>query len=335
MLCVKAMTRIVAANSNSIKQAAELLLQGGLVGMPTETVYGLAANARDGQAVAKIFEAKGRPQFNPLIVHVNDIDAVEEIAELSAHDRALAEKFWPGPMTLILKRKESSGLSDLVSAGLPTVAVRIPSHKTARALIKESGCPIAAPSANKSGSLSPTTPAHVAQSLGDAVDMILADGACAVGLESTVVDCTGDVPYVLRPGGITAEDVSETLGFDVAYDLGEKGDDVKSPGQLLKHYAPNISVRLNAVDLEEGEALLAFGSIKFMGIRNKGAASDLPDTALRNLSEEGDLYEAAANLFSMMRELDRAEHKAIAVMNIPDRGVGVAINDRLKRAAQG
>ncbi len=328
------MTRILALNEKSIAEAAAILKDGGLVGMPTETVYGLAANACDGVAVAKIFTAKGRPQFNPLIVHVNDIDEVRAFAELSTQDEIIAQKFWPGALTLILKRKEDCALSDLVSAGLPTVAVRIPSHKGARALIKACGFPVAAPSANKSGSLSPTTPAHVAQSLGDAVDLILADGACAVGLESTVVDCTGDQPYVLRPGGVTAEDLSEALGEEVGYSLGEgKSESVKSPGQLLKHYAPSIPVRLNAIDLEEGEALLSFGGVKFMGVKGGSAASNLPDDMVQHLSKEGDLYEAAANLFAMMRALDKPEHKAIAVMNIPDNGIGVAINDRLKRAA--
>ncbi len=328
------MTRILAANSKSIEQAAIILRDGGLVGMPTETVYGLAANARDGRAVAKIFEAKGRPQFNPLIVHVNSVEEAQEIAVMSAQEIEIAQSFWPGALTMILKRRENSGLSDLVSAGLPTVAVRVPAHKSARALIKACGFPIAAPSANKSGSLSPTAPAHVAQSLGEAVDLILADGMCAVGLESTVIDCSGDAPLILRPGGISAEDIAEVIGADVSYDLGEHGQDVKSPGQLLKHYAPDTPVRLNAVDLEEGEALLSFGSIKFMGVKNGQAASGLPDDMVRHLSKEGDLYEAAANLFSMMRELDKYAHKAIAVMNIPDQGIGVAINDRLKRAAQ-
>lgn len=327
--------KIVASHAKSIEQAADILRNGGLVGMPTETVYGLAANARDGKAVARIFEAKGRPSFNPLITHVNDVDAVLEIAEMNDHARALADVFWPGPLTMILPRREDSGLSDLVTAGLPTVAVRVPSHKSARNLIKVCGFPLAAPSANKSGSLSPTAPAHVAQSLGDAVDLILADGSSAVGLESTVVDCSGDVPVILRPGGITAEDVSSALGFEVAYDLGEKGNDVKSPGQLLKHYAPSIPVRLNAVDLEEGEALLSFGGIKFMGVKNGVPASDLPVDQIRHLSKDGDLYEAAANLFAYLRDLDRAEFKGIAVMNIPTVGVGVAINDRLKRAAEG
>ena len=326
------MSRILSLNPTSITEAADILKQGGLVGMPTETVYGLAANACDGQAVAKIFEAKGRPQFNPLIVHVSALEDVEAFAELTENDQIIAQKFWPGPLTLILKRKENTTLSDLVSAGLPTVAVRIPSHKGARALIKSCGFPLAAPSANISGSLSPTTPAHVAQSLGDKVDIILADGACSVGLESTVVDCTGEHPVILRPGATTAEALSEALGVDVPYHAG--GDDIKSPGQLLKHYAPSILVRLNAIDLEEGESLLAFGSTKFMGIKSGGSVSDLPDDMIRNLSEEGNLYEAAANLFAMMRALDRPEHTSIAVMNIPNEGIGVAINDRLHRAAQ-
>ena len=321
----------------SIQEAAEIIKNGGLVGMPTETVYGLAADAYNGKAVAKIFEAKGRPAFNPLIVHCHNIEQVETIVQMGKEARSLAEYFWPGPLTMVLPRREESGLSDLVSAGLPTLAVRIPSHKTALTLIKAAGVPLAAPSANKSGSLSTTTPAHVAESLGRAVDVILADGACKVGLESTVIDLSGDAPAVLRPGGITAEEISAALGQPVSYDLGESGE-IKSPGQLLKHYAPGIPVRLHAVDLEEGEALLGFGSIKFMGVkdtgRGGGAAKDLPEGMVRNLSESSDLYEAASNLFAMMRALDKPEHKGIAVMAIPGEGVGVAINDRLKRAAQ-
>ncbi|MGH1457181.1 MAG: L-threonylcarbamoyladenylate synthase [Alphaproteobacteria bacterium] len=327
------MTKIISANPQSIEQAAEILKNGGLVGMPTETVYGLAADARNGVAVARIFEAKGRPSFNPLITHVNDVDAVLEIADMNAYARSLADVFWPGALTVILPRKAESGLSDLVTAGLDTVAVRVPSHKCARALIKACGFPLAAPSANKSGSISPTAPAHVAQSLGASVDLILADGVSAVGLESTVVDCSGDVPVILRPGGITVEQISEALGIDVAYDLGDAGGAIKSPGQLLKHYAPSIPVRLNAIDLEEGEALLSFGGIKFMGVKTGVSAADLPANQIRHLSKEGDLYEAAANLFAYLRDLDRPEFTGIAVMNIPDIGVGVAINDRLKRAA--
>lgn len=331
------MTEILSLNPMAIKRAAEILAQGGLVAMPTETVYGLAADARNGQAVARIFEAKGRPSFNPLIVHVADMAQAQEIAMFSARELKLADAFWPGALTMILSRKDSSGLSDLVSAGLPSVALRMPAHKGARRLLAACGFPVAAPSANKSGSLSPTAPAHVVQSLGERVDLVLADGACAVGLESTVIDCSGEKPVILRPGLITAQDITEVLGEDVIYDFDGKSesDAPKSPGQLLKHYAPSVPVRLNAVDVAEGEALLAFGSIKFMGVRGRGAASDLTGDMLKNLSEEGDLYEAAANLFAMMRALDQPQHKGIAVMNIPDIGVGIAINDRLRRAAAG
>lgn len=326
------MVHILTASSDSIQKAADLLRSGGVVAIPTETVYGLAADARNAKAVARIFEAKGRPSFNPLIVHVYDMAAAAQISDMNEREMALAQNFWPGALTMILKRRADSGLSDLVSAGLPTVAVRVPVQRTARAILKTCGFPLAAPSANKSGSLSPTAPAHVVQSLGGAVEMVLADGSCAVGLESTVIDCSGEVPVILRPGTITAEDISAVLGCTVTYDLGNHGAP-KSPGQLLKHYAPDTPVRLNAIDLEEGEALLAFGSTRFMGVKGRGAVSLLPGSMVRNLSEDGDLYEAAANLFSMLRALDLPEHKNIAVMNIPDAGIGIAINDRLRRAA--
>lgn len=328
------MVTISAAHPNAIQDAAAILRAGGLVGMPTETVYGLAANACDGAAVAKIFAAKARPHFNPLIVHVNDVAQAREFAHFTPHDEALAQRFWPGALTLILRRKDKATLSDLVTAGLPTVAVRVPAHKTARALIAAARIPIAAPSANPSGRLSPTSAAHVAHGLGDAVDMILADGTSAVGVESTIVDCTGDVPYILRYGGVTQDEIAETLGCEVAFHRAEDDDAVKSPGQLLKHYAPSIPVRLNAIDVAEGEALLSFGGIKFMGVRGGGAAADLPDDRLRHLSKEGDLYEAAANLFAMLRDLDQPHITGIAVMNIPAHGIGAAINDRLRRAAQ-
>lgn len=319
------MMRIISANDEAIQQAAAIVKDGGLVAMPTETVYGLAADARNGLAVARIFEAKGRPSFNPLIVHVNEIEDVLAIAHMSEQDMAAAKGFWPGPLTLILCARADSGLSDLVSAGLPSVAVRIPSHKTARAFIAACGCPIAAPSANASGGLSTTTPEHVLQSLGDGVDMILADGSSSVGLESTVLDCTGDQPFILRPGGVTAEDLSEVLGCAVEYDLGDKGEEhVRCPGQILRHYAPSVPVRLNAVDVKEGEALLTFGK----------PLVDWPEGSVAHLSIDADLREAAANLFAMLHGLDRPEHKGIAVMAVPDTGVGVAINDRLKRASQ-
>jgi L-threonylcarbamoyladenylate synthase len=328
------MSRIKAATAASISEAAALIREGGLVAFPTETVYGLGADATNGAAVARIFEAKGRPAFNPLISHVLDESHAAEFGVLGALTRDIAAAFWPGPLTLLLPRREGCRLSDLVSAGLPTIALRAPAHKTARALIAAAGVPIAAPSANKSGEISPTTPAHVAESLSVSVDMILADGPCAVGLESTVLDLTGGVPVIVRAGAVTAEDITAATGTAVSYDIDAK-DRPRSPGQLLKHYAPGIPLRMNAIDLEPGEALLAFGSDKFMGIQGGGAASGLPEQMCLNLSEGRDLFEAAANLFRMMRQLDTPAHKGIAVMAIPDTGIGIAINDRLRRAAAG
>ncbi len=324
-----------AATPQAIDEAAGILCAGGLVAMPTETVYGLAANALDGVAVAKIFTAKGRPQFNPLIVHVAAADTAEKFVLMDDRARRVAARFWPGPLTMILPRRTDCTISDLCSAGLPTLAIRVPSHPVARALLEKAGVPLAAPSANKSGTISPTTPMHVVGSLGDAVDFVLAAGPCTVGLESTVLDLSAGKPLILRPGAITAEDISVVLGEEVGYDLGDHNGDVRSPGQLLKHYAPSIPVRLNAVDVAPGEGLLAFGSLKFMGVRGGGFASALPAGSLLNLSEQGDLYEAAANLFRMLRDLDRPAHTGIAVMNIPDQGIGIAINDRLRRAAAG
>lgn len=333
------MVKILTAHNDAIRQAADILKSGGLVGMPTETVYGLAADARNDDAVKSIFDAKGRPSFNPLIVHVCTLDDAMELAEMNGEALMLAEHFWPGPLTLILKRKNDCGLSHYVTAGLATVAVRIPAHKTARALIKACDFPVAAPSANKSGHLSPTAAMHVAQSLGDKVDLILADGVSRVGLESTVVDCSGDYPVILRPGGIAAAALSEVLAQDIAYHSVEiaeaAGEDVRSPGQLLKHYAPSIPLRLNAVDVREGEALLAFGSVKFMATTSGQHVNDLPLSRVMNLSKDGDLDEAAAHLFSMLHSLDVQEFTGIAVMSIPEHGIGVAINDRLARAARG
>ncbi len=326
------MTNIIATSPESIARAAELLRSGHLVAFPTETVYGLGANALDGQAAARIFEAKGRPSFNPLIVHVPDMQAAATLVDMNETARAVADRFWPGPLTMILPRRADCPASELCSAGLPTLAVRVPADKTAQALLRQAGVPVAAPSANRSGTLSPTTPAHVADSLGTAVAMILAAGPCTVGLESTVLDLSGDTPLVLRPGAVSASDIAAALEEEVAYH-DETTDTPKSPGQLLRHYAPRTALRLNAIDLKPGEALLAFGSDKFMGIRGGGSAKDMPDTARRNLSEGGDLHEAAANLFRMLHDLDRPAHKAIAVMAVPDTGLGRAINDRLRRAA--
>ncbi len=327
------MVIVKTPNPEAINEAAEIIRGGGLVAFPTETVYGLGANALDGRAVAGIFAAKNRPAINPVIVHVAKRDDAAKFVEVDDRARGLMQAFWPGPLTMILPKKKDGGISDLVSAGLETVAIRMPNHPVALQLIERAGVPIAAPSANASGEPSATTPKHVQESLGDRVPFILAGGASAVGLESTVLDLSGNVPVIVRPGAVTAEDLQDYLG-DVKYDFGTK-EKPSSPGQLLKHYAPSIPVRLKAVDVAPEEGLLAFGSTKFMGIKGGGFAKDLGDEKFRNLSESGDLHEAAANLFSMLRELDNQNNKSIAVMDIPDVGLGIAINDRLRRAAQG
>lgn len=326
------MVQILDTSDDNIRLAAKQLAEGGLVAMPTETVYGLAADATNDHAVARIFEAKGRPSFNPVIVHVNDLTAAQDIVDIDDRAENLASVFWPGPLTMILPRKADAAISLLTSAGLPTQAIRIPVHPIARKLITALGRPIAAPSANASGSLSPTTPQHVAQSLGEKAGIILAGGKAGVGLESTVIDMTGTKPVLLRPGGVTAEELRMILG-DIDIELLPVNDKPKSPGQLLRHYAPKTSLRLNAVDVAPDEALLGFGSLRFMGIKDGGFAKDLPAGQLLNLSESGDLTEAAGNLFSMLHQLDQLSVASIAVMNIPDTGLGMAINDRLKKAA--
>jgi L-threonylcarbamoyladenylate synthase len=323
-----------SATKATITEAAAIIKSGGLIGMPTETVYGLAADATNGQAVAKIFEAKGRPQFNPLIIHCLNTEQAQTYAIFDDRALKLAAAFWPGPISMILKKINNCQISELATAGLDTVCVRVPNHPVALQLIESSGAPLAAPSANASGTISPTTPAHVSDSLGNKVDMILAAGASRVGLESTILDLSGPAPVILRPGAVTAEDIESVIGEKVSYDLNPT-DKPKSPGQLLRHYAPSIPLRLNAVDVMPGEALLAFGSIKFMGVRGVGSAKDMREESLKNLSEYGDLFEAAANLFAMLKMLDRPDHTGIAVMNIPNTGLGIAINDRLMRAASG
>lgn len=327
------MTQIKTATPETIAEAAKIIREGGLVAFPTETVYGLGANATDGKAVAGIFAAKNRPSFNPVISHIAKREDAAKYVEVDARARGLMDAFWPGPLTLILPKKEGSALSDLVSAGLPSIAIRMPNHKVALALIEAAGVPIAAPSANASGEPSATTPNHVVQSLGDNAPFILAGGACDVGLESTVLDLTGAVPTIVRPGAVTLDDLKDYLD-NATEDFGEKQKPT-SPGQLLKHYAPSVPVRLNAVDIETDEALLAFGSLKFMGVKGGGFAKDIDPSRLRNLSEKGDLHEAASNLFAMLRDLDDGVNTKIAVMNIPSHGLGVAINDRLSRAARG
>ncbi len=323
--------QIKEASLKAIIEAAGWINQGKLIAFPTETVYGLGANAFDGQAIARIFEAKGRPTFNPLIVHVPDLETAQELADFDDLAIRIAEKFWPGPLTLILPGKSDNGISELCTAGLNTIALRVPSHPVAQDLLRKAEVPIAAPSANKSGEPSPTAPIHVKDSLGGKTDMILAAGKCTVGLESTVLDLSTEVPVILRSGAFTKEDFAEYIP-DLKY-VNETTNSPKSPGQTLKHYAPSIPVRLNAIDIKQDEALLAFGSTKFMGLKTGGAAADLPVDQQRNLSESGDLHEAASNLFAYLRELDHAKFSAIAVMNVPKSGIGVAINDRLERAA--
>ncbi|MEM6811037.1 MAG: L-threonylcarbamoyladenylate synthase [Pseudomonadota bacterium] len=326
------MSSIILADQDSIQKAADKIKKGEIVVLPTETVYGLGADATNTKAVQKIFDAKQRPAINPLIIHVVDKSDVDLYAEQNEISKRLIEIFWPGPLTLILKSK-ASHISPLVTAGLETIAIRMPEHPVMSQVIEKVGSPIAAPSANKSGEPSATTPKDAAASLGDSVDMILAAGKCDVGLESTVIDISDDIPTILRPGAISQKQIQEALNIQIEVNE-SSSNKPKSPGQLLKHYAPSIPVRLNAVDVKEGEALLAFGSLKFMGIEGGGFAKDLPDHQIMNLSEATDLDEAARNLFTMLRALDKPEFKAIAVMNIPDENIGIAINERLKRAAQ-
>lgn len=311
---MSALRDIPPANPRAIERAAAILRDGGLVAFPTETVYGLGADATNGKAVAAIFIAKRRPQFNPLIVHVKDRAEAETLVEFTPLARALADAFWPGALTLVLPRKTDCPLSLLVSAGLDTVALRVPSHPVAQALIAATGKPIAAPSANVSGHVSPTTAAHVAEELGDKVDVILDGGATAIGVESTVIGFERDKPVLLRPGGV-ARDAIERIAGPLAMPSDTK---IQSPGQLESHYAPHAKLRLNARDARPGESLLAFGP-------------NVSQAAL-NLSLAGDLHEAAANLFAMLRALDKTAD-AIAVMPVPSDGLGEAINDRLARAA--
>jgi L-threonylcarbamoyladenylate synthase len=314
-------TPVIKADGAAIRRAAEALRAGALVAFPTETVYGLAADATNGRAVAAIFEAKGRPRFNPLIVHVPDLAAAEKLAEFTPAARRLAGAFWPGPLSLVLKRRTGGTLSDLVTAGLDTVALRVPDHPIARALLAAAGRPLAAPSANRSGHVSATTAQHVAADLGERIALILDGGPAAHGIESTVLDATGERIAMLRSGATLAETIEAVLGEKISRAL-EGGDTPLSPGQLAGHYAPDARVRLEARDVKPGEALLAFGP-------------NVPETSgpVINLSPAGDLIKAAANLFAAMRALDATGAKTIAVMPIPDAGLGEAINDRLKRAA--
>lgn len=315
------MVLILPADDAAIARAAALLRDGELVAFPTETVYGLGALAGSDQAVARVFAAKGRPAHNPLIVHVADVAVARRVGVLDARCEALAARFWPGPLTLVVPRAPGASVSSLATAGLATVALRVPAHPVALALLRAVAAPIVAPSANPSGRVSPTTAAHVADELGDRVALILDAGPCRVGVESTVVDLAAAVPRMLRPGGVPREALEAVLG---AVGIAE-GDPQRprSPGQLPAHYAPRLPLRLDATAVAGDEALLAFGR------------DAVPPGALivRNLSPTGDLAEAAANLFAMLRELDASGARAIAVMPIPESGLGAAINDRLRRAA--
>ncbi|MFQ5775300.1 MAG: L-threonylcarbamoyladenylate synthase [Kiloniellaceae bacterium] len=313
--------RVRRPDRAGLAEAARILRAGGLVAFPTETVYGLGADATDDLAVAAIFEAKRRPRFNPLIVHVPDAAAAVREVVLDERARALAARFWPGPLSLVLPRAPACRVSLLCSAGLASLAVRAPAHEVAQALLGALGRPLAAPSANPAGALSPTTAGHVAAALGAEVPLVLDGGPCPVGLESTVLDLTGETPVILRPGGVTRESLEEAIG---AVETAGAGGAVKSPGMLNSHYAPALPLRLGAESVAPDEALLAFGPDP-----PPGAAATV------NLSERGDPREAAANLFAALHALDRPGLRGIAVMPIPEAGLGAAINDRLRRAAAG
>lgn len=308
-------TEILNADQSGLSRAVEILRGQGLVAFSTETVYGLGGDARSDLAVARIFDAKARPRFNPLIVHLPDLAAAEAYAHFDARARSVASAFWPGPLTLVLPLREDAGLSPLVTAGLDSVAIRIPSHPLAVALLRSFGGPLAAPSANPSGRVSPTRAAHVVDGLSGRIDAVLDGGPCAVGVESTILGLV-DAPVLLRQGGVPQEALEAVLG-----PLQSGGDSAKptAPGQLLSHYAPRAAVRLNAETTRPGEVRIGFG----------------PDRAALNLSPSGDLVEAAANLFHVLRLADElaAEGQTLAIAPIPEQGLGRAINDRLRRAA--
>ena len=313
---------ILQATREAVEAAGAALRGGALVAFPTETVYGLGADASNGRAVAAIFAAKGRPRFNPLIVHVPDIDAVARLGRLTDNGRQLAAAFWPGALTLVMDKQPACPVADLATAGLDTIALRVPAHPVAQALLRAAGRPVAAPSANRSGHVSPTLAEHVEADLGTSVAIILDGGRAPIGLESTVVDVTSEEPVILRLGGLARDSIARVLGRPVVLAQGEPGKP-SSPGMLARHYAPAARLRLDAREVRDGEALLAFGA-------------DLPahGQGVVNLSASGDLAEAAANLFSALRALDAAGAGTIAVMPIPQAGLGEAINDRLRRAAR-
>ena len=312
-------TRVLRADPAAIEAAACCLTAGGLVAFPTETVYGLGAAAGNGAAIARLYAAKGRPRFNPLIAHVADVTAARRCGRFDAAAEQLAAAFWPGPLTLVLPKQADCGVAHLALAGLDSVAVRVPAHPVALALLVAFKEPVVAPSANRSGHVSPTSAVHVLADLRGRIDMVLDGGNCPIGVESTVVACVG-APRLLRPGGLPRDEIERVIGraLDIAPTADEKP---LAPGMLSSHYAPKARLRLNASEAEPGEALLAFG------------AAPASDALTLNLSPRGNLIEAATNLFSHLRALDTSGAKTVAVMRVPRKGLGEAINDRLARAA--
>ncbi|MFI5010972.1 MAG: L-threonylcarbamoyladenylate synthase [Hyphomicrobiales bacterium] len=331
---IRRATRLLAPDAEGIAEAAALLHAGGLVAFPTETVYGLGADATNPRAVAALYAAKARPTRNPLIAHVAGLRAARREGRFDDTALALARRFWPGPLTLVVPAAASASVCDLARAGLDSVALRVPADRLARALLKAAGGPIVAPSANRSGHVSPTTAAHVMTDLDGRIDAVIDGGATAIGLESTIIACLGGPPLLLRAGGLMREVVERVTGpiADAPRRRGTEGDPRPlSPGLLAAHYAPRAKVRLEARQIDPGEAVLLFGGTRPRGL-DKAAAQ-------LNLSMEGDLVEAATNLFAHLRALDamlaRAKAPSIAVVPIPNEGPGEAINDRLRRAAAG
>ena len=318
-------TRLIPADADGAAAAADCLRGGGLVAFPTETVYGLGADAGNPAAVARLYQAKGRPSFNPLIVHVADLAAARRFGRFDAAALRLAQAFWPGPLTLVLPKAEDCEVCDLATAGLDSVALRVPNHAFAQDLLRAFGGGIVAPSANRSGHVSPTTAAHVLDDLDGRIDLIVDGGAVAVGVESTIVACL-DQPTLLRPGGLARDAIEAVLTRPLhAHEPGADSSRPRAPGLLASHYAPRARIRLGATAIEPGEAALLFGPRPPAGLDVAGA--------VLNLSLSGDPNEAAANLFSHLRRLDASGASRIAVMPIPDDGLGEAINDRLRRAA--
>jgi L-threonylcarbamoyladenylate synthase len=321
-------TEIIEAGGAAVARAARLLAAGGLVAFPTETVYGLGADATNGEAVARLYDAKGRPKFNPLIAHVADAEAARRLARFEAAAERLAAAFWPGPLTLVLPRRADCPVAELATAGLDTIAVRVPAHQVARDILTAFGRPVVAPSANRSGHVSPTTAQHVLADLRGRIELIVDGGPAPMGLESTIVACLGE-PVLLRPGALPRAEIERVIPLaepSPSAALAGSEDDVPlAPGQLASHYAPRARLRLDARRVNASEALLAFGPTPPQGAAQAAMAL--------NLSTSGNLIEAAANLFSHLRALDASGAAAIAVMPVPHEGLGEAINDRLERAA--